>query len=217
MRIFDCKSPVCQKIAAKAPVILESLCDKCESDFEELKENLKAQGIEFEIDGRIVRGLDYYTKTAFEFVSDKIGAQGTVCGGGRYDHLAKELGGDDIPGVGFGLGIERTLLAIEACGADAPIPQGPEVAIVYIGENARTKALTIMKELREQGLSVTMDACARNIKGQFKYADKIKAGVALTIGENELVTGTAKVKDMKTGEETEYAFSEIAERLRNDF
>jgi len=213
MRIFDCKSPVCQQITAGAPVMLDSLCGGCESDFESLKENLTALGIVFEIDARIVRGLDYYTKTAFEFVSDKIGAQSTVCGGGRYDHLAKELGGDDIPGVGFGLGIERTLLAMEAAGAEISEPQAVDVVLVYIGEKAKTRALALLRELRENGISTEIDVCARNVKGQFKYADRVGARNVVVIGEDELASGRAKVKDMRTGEERECEFEEVLNDL----
>ena len=210
MRIFDCKSPVCRDIAAEAPVMLDSLCEGCETDFTALKANLKAFGIEYEIDARIVRGLDYYTKTAFEFVSDKIGAQGTVCGGGRYDHLMKELGGEDIPGVGFGLGIERTLLAMDEAGEEVPLPEGPDAVLIYMGEQAKATLLLILSVLRDCGFSAEMDLCARNVKGQFKYADKVGARAAVVIGEDELASGFAKVKDMRTGEEHECVFSEIA-------
>jgi len=213
MRIFDCKSPICQKITDGAPVMLDSLCGGCEADFESLKENLTALGTVFEIDARIVRGLDYYTKTAFEFVSDRIGAQGTVCGGGRYDHLAKELGGDDVPGVGFGLGIERTLLAMEAIGAEMPMHKGPDTILIYIGEQAKARALSLLGELREKGISAEMDVCARNVKGQFKYADKMGARTAVIIGDDELVSGIAKMKDMRTGEESECPFEGVARVL----
>jgi histidyl-tRNA synthetase len=210
MRILDCKSPVCQEIAAGAPVMLESLCEECESDFEALKGNLTALGVAFEIDARIVRGLDYYTKTAFEFVCDQIGAQGTVCGGGRYDHLMKAIGGEDIPGVGFGLGIERLLLALEASGVQIPMPSPPDALIVYMGEPAKKRALSLLKGLRRAGLSAEMDVCARNVKNQFKYADKTGARYAVVIGEDELASGMAAVKDMRTGEQRKCGFDEVA-------
>jgi len=209
MRIFDCKSPICREIAEGAPVMLDSLCGSCEADFAALKENLSALGIVFEIDAGIVRGLDYYTKTAFEFVSDRIGAQGTVCGGGRYDYLMKELGGPDTPGVGFGLGIERMLLAMEASGAEAPFPSGPDVFLVYIGDPAKIHAQDLLRKLREKGFSAVMDVCARNVKGQFKYADKTGARKVVIIGEDELASGMAKVKDMQSGEETGCALGEV--------
>ena len=209
MRIFDCKSPICQGIAAGAPVMLDSLCEGCDADFAALQENLSAMGVEFEIDPRIVRGLDYYTKTAFEFVSERIGAQGTVCGGGRYDHLAKELGGEDIPGVGFGLGIERLLLVMGAAGAEWPPLEPPDALVVYMGGEAKLRALELLAELRARGLSAEMDVCARNTKGQFKYADKTGARFAVVIGEDELASGKAAVKDMRTGEQKEVDFVEI--------
>ena len=210
MRILDCKSPACQEIAANAPVVMDSLCGGCRADFEALKENLTALGIAYEIDERIVRGLDYYTKTAFEFVSDRIGAQGAVCGGGRYDHLIKELGGGDIPGVGFGLGMERLLLVMDASGVEIPEPAGPDALIVYMGDEAKARALMLLRELRENGLAAEMDVCARSIKNQFKYADKAGARFAVVIGEEEIASGRAAVKDMRTGEQRECAFFEIS-------
>jgi len=214
MRIFDCKSPVCKGIAAEAPVMLDSLCGDCEKDFAELQANLSALGVEFEIDARIVRGLDYYTKTAFEFVSDKIGAQGAVCGGGRYDHLLSAIGGDDTPGVGFGLGIERLLLVLEASGIELPEGDRLDALIIYMGEKAKHRALSLMRELRESGVSADMDVCARNTKGQFKYADKTGARYAVIIGDDELAAGAAKLKDMRSGEQRECAFSDIAGELK---
>lgn len=212
MRILDCKSPVCQEIAAGAPVILESLCDECKDDFADLQENLDSLGVKYEIDDRIVRGLDYYTKTAFEFVSDQIGAQGTVCGGGRYDHLLKELGGDDIPGVGFGLGIERLLLVLEASGIELPTTQSADALIVYLdGGAAKAEALRIATTLRNEGFSAEIDANGRNMKGQFKYADRIGARYCVVIGGDELASREATVKDMATGEQKRVPFSDIAD------
>jgi histidyl-tRNA synthetase len=217
MRIFDCKSNICQGIAHGAPVMLDSLCDECRDDFAGLQENLAALGVVFEIDARIVRGLDYYTKTAFEFVSDQIGAQGAVCGGGRYDHLLKNIGGDDIPGVGFGLGIERLLMVLEAAGIEIPVIGKPDAVVVYIGDAAKSRALSLMKELRESGLSAEMDVCGRNAKGQLKYADKTGARYAVIIGDDELASGKALVKNMLSGEQEECVFSEIAESVEDTF
>jgi len=215
MRIFDCKSKICQGIAENAPVMLDSLCDECRDDFKALQENLNALGVVFEIDPRIVRGLDYYTKTAFEFVSNQIGAQGTVCGGGRYDHLLEEIGGSDIPGVGFGLGIERLLMVMEANGIAIEDPGCPDVFISYIGDEAKQKALGIMNSLRGEGLSAEMDVCARNIKGQLKYADKTGARFAVIIGGDELKSGKAVIKDMQSGKQSECEFSRVAETLKS--
>ena len=137
MRIIDCKSPVCHELVEGAPTTIDYMCDDCADAFEQLKSNLDAMGIEYTVDPGIVRGLDYYTKTAFEFVTTKIGAQGTVCGGGRYDHLVEEIGGPATPGVGFGLGKERLLLTMEACGVEIPEPAGADVFIAVMGDEAK--------------------------------------------------------------------------------
>ncbi len=213
MRILDWKSPVCSEIVKDAPVMLDYLCDDCKAAFEELKENLDAMGIEYKVDTGIVRGLDYYTKTAFEFVTEKIGAQGTVCGGGRYDHLVEEVGGPSTPGVGFGLGKERLLLTMEACGADIPQPQGADVFIAVMGEDAKKAGLRLLKELREKGLKAQMDIMGRNIKNQFKYADRIKAKKTVIIGQDELESGAYAVKDMATAQQVIIPASDIAEEL----
>ena len=213
MRILDCKSPVCSEIVKDAPVMLDYLCDDCKAAFEELKENLDAMGIEYKVDTGIVRGLDYYTKTAFEFVTEKIGAQGTVCGGGRYDHLVEEVGGPSTPGVGFGLGKERLLLTMEACGADIPQPQGADVFIAVMGEDAKKAGLRLLKELREKGLKAQMDIMGRNIKNQFKYADRIKAKKTVIIGQDELESGAYAVKDMATAQQVMIPASDIAKEL----
>ena len=210
MRVFDCKSPVCQGIAAEAPVMLESLCGECEADFAALQSYLDAMGVKYEIDAFIVRGLDYYTKTAFEFVSGRIGAQSAVCGGGRYDHLLEELGGEDIPGVGFGLGIERLIMALEDTGLPEPAVSVPDALIVYIGEEAKARALALLNELRAAGAAAELDVCARNTKGQFKYADKTGARFAVIIGDEELESGKATIKDMVSGNQTKVSFSEVA-------
>ena len=170
-------------------------------------------GIEYKVDTGIVRGLDYYTKTAFEFVTEKIGAQGTVCGGGRYDHLVEEVGGPSTPGVGFGLGKERLLLTMEACGADIPQPQGADVFIAVMGEDAKKAGLRLLKELREKGLKAQMDIMGRNIKNQFKYADRIKAKKTVIIGQDELESGAYAVKDMATAQQVIIPASDIAEEL----
>jgi len=214
MRIFDCKSKVCQGIANEAPVMLDFLCEECLSDFDELQKNLNTMDVLFEIDSRIVRGLDYYTKTAFEFVSGSLGAQDAVCGGGRYDHLLKNIGGEDIPGVGFGLGIERLLMILEAVDVRFPDTDTPDVIVVSVGEQAKQASLKILKELRNSGISSETDDCFRNIKGQLKYADKRGARYVLIIGDDELESGKAKIRDMRSGEQTECAFLQIASEIK---
>ena len=215
MRILDCKSPVCQDLVKDAPVMLDNICDECRTDFESLQENLSAMGIEYEVDSGIVRGLDYYTKTAFEFVSNNIGAQGTVCGGGRYDHLMKELGGEDIPGVGFGLGIERLLLVLEASGIEIPQPARADVLVVFLDAGqAKLEALNITKKLRAAGFSCEVDTAGRPMKGQFKYADRIGAKYCIVLGEDELKTQEGTLKDMTTGEQKRVPFAELANALK---
>jgi histidyl-tRNA synthetase len=215
LRILDCKSPVCGEIVKGAPVMMDYLCDECSDAFAALGSDLSARGIAYEVDTGIVRGLDYYTKTAFEFVTDMIGAQGTVCGGGRYDRLIAELGGPDVPGVGFGLGIERLLLLLEKSGASQPETRGPDVFVVYIGDEAKLKAQSVVTELRAGGIAADMDTAARGVKGQFKYADRVNARHALTIGDNELASGVAQLKDMSTGQEREAPLEGIAPFYRN--
>ena len=209
MRILDCKSEICQDIVKDAPRMLDYLCDDCRNAFDELKENLTAMGIEYTVDPNIVRGLDYYTKTAFEFVTTSIGAQGTVCGGGRYDHLIEELGGPPIPGVGFGLGIERLLMLMEACGADFPEDDSTDVFIAVMGDRAKAFGLKLCRELRQKGITAEMDTLARNIKGQFKYADRLNARYTLVIGENELEKGVVSLKDMKNSQQREIKIDDI--------
>lgn len=214
MRILDCKSEVCQQIAKGAPRMLDYLCDDCHQAFEELKQNLTSLGIEYTIDPNIVRGLDYYTKTAFEFVTTKIGAQGTVCGGGRYDHLVEELGGPPIPGVGFGLGIERLLLLMEANQIEIPEADKPEVFVAVVGEAAKAFGLKLCRQLRQKGVIAEMDTLARNIKGQFKYADRLGARYTLVIGEDELAKGVVSLKDMSCSEQREIAIDKIYEEIK---
>ncbi|MDO4545380.1 MAG: histidine--tRNA ligase [Bacillota bacterium] len=214
MRILDCKSPICQELVAGAPMMLDYLCDDCSQAFEDLKTNLEAMGIEYTIDPGIVRGLDYYTKTAFEFVTNSIGAQGTVCGGGRYDHLVEEIGGPATPGVGFGLGKERLLLTMEACGVEIPKPAAADVFIVVMGEKAKAAGLKLMRQLRQEGIAVQMDIMGRNVKNQFKYANRIEAKKTVVIGEDELEKNQFAIKDMATSEQVTVPMEKIIEELK---
>ena len=175
MRILDCKSPVCSKIAAGAPVITDYLCDDCKEHFASVKENLTAQGIIFEVDPHIVRGLDYYNKTVFEFVSGDIGAQSTVCGGGRYDGLVAKMGGKDAPALGFGLGIERLMLLLENMNVQLPEDRKCDLYVAAMGGSAKLAAGKICAEMRNEGFEALCDLCGRGLKAQLKYADKIGA------------------------------------------
>ena len=201
LRVLDCKEEACKRIVKDAPLMIDHLCEECSAHFEDLKGYLDALGISYQVNPLIVRGLDYYTKTVFEIISDSIGAQGTVCGGGRYDKLIKQIGGPDMPGIGFGLGIERLLLVMENEGIAIPEPALTDVFVCTHGGAARLKAIGLVKELRGKGIKADMDHCARSIKAQFKYAGKIGAKTVVVIGEEEMENDTAVVKTMETGEE----------------
>lgn len=203
MRILDCKSPVCSEIAKDAPVVLDYLCDECKEHFENTKSYLDAMNIEYIVNSQIVRGLDYYTKTVFEFVADSIGAQGTVCGGGRYDGLIEELGGQHTPSLGFAMGLERLQLVMEAQGCEFPEPSRPDLFIVAMGDKATLKAVEIAKDMRDEGYSVVYDLNGRSLRAQMKYADKINAKYNVVIGDNEVDTKSAVLKDMATGEQSD--------------
>lgn len=213
MRILDCKNENCQKIVKGAPMMLDYLCDDCKESFEQVKSYLTASEIEYTIDPKIVRGLDYYTKTAFEFVSNNIGAQGTVCGGGRYDNLIKEVGDIDVPGVGFGLGIERLILLLDALGIEIPMPSDDSVLVAVMGDKAKLFGLKLVRELRKNGINAQMDLMERNIKGQFKYANKINAKYTVVIGDNELETEMASVKNMADSSQRQVKFDDLVQEL----
>ena len=203
MRILDCKSPVCSEIAKGAPVVLDYLCDECREHFQKVKSYLDAANIEYIVNPQIVRGLDYYTKTVFEFVSDAIGSQGTVCGGGRYDGLLEELGGQHTPSLGFGMGLERLQLVMEAQGCNFPEPSRPDLFIVAMGEKATLKAVEIAKDMRDEGFSVVYDLNGRSLRAQMKYADKLGAKFNVVVGDNEVENKVVSLKDMATGKSSE--------------
>ena len=215
MRILDCKSLVCSKIAAGAPTVLEFLCDDCKSHFESVKKYLDAMDIEYTVNPQIVRGLDYYTRTVFEFVSKEIGAQGTVCGGGRYDGLIAEIGGNPLPACGFGLGLERLLLLMEAQKTEFPEPKKCDLYIASMGENSNLKAASLAKDLRSEGLCVQFDTVGRGLKAQMKYANKIGALYTLVLGDSELETGNIKLKNMGSGKEHEMNLADFADNFQS--
>ena len=199
LRILDCKEEHCKKLCEAAPKITDYLCDDCKAHFEKLKSLLDEAGLLYEVNPFIVRGLDYYTKTVFEFVTTDLGSQGTVCGGGRYDDLIKQLGGADIPGIGFGMGIERVLMLMEQKGVAIPKEDAPKVYIASMGDAAYNKAFSLVCALRRAGVKCECDHMERGIKSQFKYADKIGAEFVLTIGDDELSKGEALAKRMSDG------------------
>ena len=214
MRILDCKSPVCSKIAEGAPHILDYLCDDCREHFEGVQSYLKAAGVEFVINPTIVRGLDYYNRTVFEFVSNDLGAQSTVCGGGRYDGLTGQMGGKPMAGLGFGLGMERLMLVLEAQKIELPEPPACEVYMASMGKDAAKEAFRLTTELQRSGIVAACDVCGRGLKAQMKYANKIGAAFTLVLGDNELAEKKAKMKNMKTGEETEIS---LGDDFMNDY
>ena len=213
MRILDCKSPVCKKIAENAPVVIDYLCDDCRDHFEKVKANLNAMGIDFKVNPKIVRGLDYYTRTVFEFVSGDIGAQSTICGGGRYDGLIGQMGGPKTPSLGFAMGIERLMMVLSAQNAELPEAPTCDLFIATLGDNAVLKASALCYELRDEGYKAQTDICGRGLKAQMKYADKIGAKFTLVLGDNEVESGKATLKNMSTSETHEIALSEIVEEL----
>ena len=215
MRILDCKSPVCSEIAKDAPVVLDYLCDECSEHFEGVKAHLNAAGINFTVNPHIVRGLDYYTKTVFEFVSGDIGAQSTVCGGGRYDGLIKQMGGPEVAALGFGMGVERLMLLLKNQNALLPEDSKCDLYIAPMGEKAALKATELCTLLREYGFEAQTDICGRGLKAQMKYADKIGSLYSVVIGDNELETDTCTIKCMATGETTQIKISNICEELLN--
>lgn len=215
MRILDCKEESCRKIINGAPVILDYLCNDCRNHFEGLKKHLDLLGYKYNIDPMIVRGLDYYTKTVFEIIYKGIGAQGTVCGGGRYDGLIKECGGPSMPAVGFGMGIERLLMVLEDQKIELPAKEDMDIFIASLGDNAETEAFKIVAELRKSGISADKDHMNRSLKGQMKYADKINARFTVVLGDDELQSGKIMIKDMISGEQTEAEIGKLAQTLKN--
>lgn len=215
MRILDCKSPVCGKIAAGAPVVTDYLCDDCREHFETVQKYLAAENISFKVNPHIVRGLDYYTRTVFEFVSGDIGAQSTVCGGGRYDGLISQMGGPDVPSLGFAMGIERIMLLLAAQKTELPRPSPCDLYIAALGENASLKAAELCAVLRREGFKAQTDICGRGLKAQMKYADKLGAEFTAVLGDNELEAGRVRLKNMTSGGETEVSLDNLSEELLN--
>jgi histidyl-tRNA synthetase len=209
LRLLDCKEETCKAVNKTAPSMLDYLCDDCAKHFEEVKACLADAGVEYEIDSRIVRGLDYYTRTVFEFVSTDIGAQGTVCAGGRYDGLIQSLGGNPTPAVGFAAGIERLLIVMQQTGVPFPERETPTVYLAGMDEDCRKKAFSLACVLRAANVKAEIDHMERSIKAQFKYADKIGAKYVAVIGGNELAEGIVNVKNMQTGETERVAFDDL--------
>ena len=215
LRVLDCKNDSCKKVAENAPKTVENLCPDCQAHMDELIAYLEANGIDYVIDPHIVRGLDYYTRTVFEFIAEGIGAQSTVCGGGRYDGLMEELGGPKMAGIGFGMGITRLILAMKQDGIEVPALAVPELYIAAMGQNAAVKASVITSELRTAGINADSDIMGRSLKAQMKYADKIGAKYVCILGDSEIESGKAVLKEMATSEQTEVELDKIAEFIHS--
>jgi histidyl-tRNA synthetase len=213
LRVLDCKVESCQPVLDRAPRLLERLCDGCRAHFDQVKGALDALGVSYRVDPRLVRGLDYYVRTAYEFTSDALGSQSAVVGGGRYDRLVETLGGPPTPGIGFGLGQERLAMILERNGPAAPA-HPPEVFFVTADAEGALEALRRGAELRKAGIACDLDPRGGKMKAQFKQAERVGARYAVVLGGNEVRSGQAKLKDMKTREETPVALAELGARLR---
>ncbi len=223
MRILDCKNPDCGRIAAGAPRMTDYLCADCRTHFERVQEYLRAAGMEFTVDPSLVRGLDYYTRTVFEFISTDLGAQSTVLGGGRYDGLVEEMGGKQTPALGFAMGLERLMMVLQAQGVALPGPRPSDVYLACADEEAKACAVRLAEMLCAHGVAADYDACGRSLKAQMKYAGKSGARAVIVLGGDELRTGVVQVKDMATGGQQpaelgapldEAKVAALAERLR---
>lgn len=214
MRILDCKSEVCKRVAKNAPRAIDCLCDECRAHMDSVKASLDTMGIEYEIDTSIVRGLDYYTRTVFEFIcsDERMGAQSTICGGGRYDLLMEELGGSHLPACGFGMGISRLLPTVE-------LPDAPEREGIYVapmGERALLFAQKLVNSLRADGIRAETDTVGRSVKAQMKYANKISAAYTLVIGDNELDSGRAELKNMTDGSSSSVELDSVSSVIKEN-
>ncbi len=213
MRILDCKSEVCHAIGEGAPVMLDYLCEDCTAHFGTVKGCLDDLGIAYTVNPTIVRGLDYYSNTVFEFIHTGVGTQGTICGGGRYNGLIEDFDGPATPAVGFGMGIERLLLALEDEGVQLPAVPGPVLYIANIGEAGRKKAAVLCAGLRAAGIHAEYDVVGRGLKAQMKYANKIGARFTMVLGDDEVTNGEARLKEMATGAETAVVLDALAAAL----
>ncbi|MBQ3199862.1 MAG: histidine--tRNA ligase [Firmicutes bacterium] len=217
LRILDCKNPECQHHLVGAPTTIDALCDDCREHFNAVLRHLDAVGIPYKINEKLVRGLDYYTNTAFEILLSDIGAQSAVCGGGRYNRLVEEIGGKPTPGVGFALGMERVFNALQAQGIELPIKPKIDVFVAALGAEASDVAFRLVTEMRRLGLAAEHDMMGRSLKAQFKYADKFNAAYTLVVGGDELSRGTVQLRDMKGSEQQEIPLDKAAEILAAKF
>ncbi|MDR3318184.1 MAG: histidine--tRNA ligase [Clostridiales bacterium] len=214
LRVLDCKIPECKQALVGAPKIIDFLCADCGTHFGRLRQALQDFDIPYEINPDIVRGLDYYTRTVFEFVSNGIGAQGTVCGGGRYDNLVQSLGGKSTPACGFGMGLERLLLTLESLGKASCAPRGPDVYVATADSEGKAVQNAAVSLLRRNGISVETDRTGRGLKSQIARADKLEARRLLVLGATETSSGIYTVKNMSTGETAQSDFDRLPQTVK---
>jgi histidyl-tRNA synthetase len=213
LRMLDSKDPHDNELFKNAPRLIDSICDDCAQHFEAFKTNLSSLGAEFELDPRLVRGFDYYTKTAFEIQSPDLGAQSTLCGGGRYDGLIEHLGGPKTPGIGFGMGVERILIALQKLELCPDAAGGPEVFLVTLGDNASQAALGILQKLRDAGIPCDTDFAGRSMKAQMRAANKSGAPFALIVGDSELESGQLQLKDLRASTQEQLSIDQVIEKI----
>lgn len=209
MRIIDCKSEICGEVAKDAPRMIDHLCDDCKDHFEKTKAYLDAMGIDYVVNTDIVRGLDYYTRTVFEITSDALGAQSTVCGGGRYNGLVEELGGKPTEGIGFAVGIERLVMILKAqeLADGLSDDKTPDIFVAAIGDKADIAAQKLVFDLREKDIYAERDLCDRSVKAQMKFANKLGARYSMVLGDDEIAQNQGMLKNMETGESVEVEIS----------
>jgi histidyl-tRNA synthetase len=214
LRILDCKNDRCKELTADTPSILDHLCEACADHFAGVRRFLDELEIPYTVNPRMVRGLDYYTRTAFEFIAESVGAVGTIAAGGRYNGLVASLGGQDVPGIGFATGLERLLAVMAAEGVEPAAPPALDCFVVAVGEEARAAAFSLLHQLRKAGLAGDLDHLNRKVKGQLKAADRLQAKHVLILGEEEMARGTVQLRRMADGFQEEIPLAEAAERLR---
>lgn len=217
LRILDCKEEGCKAITKDAPSVIDYLCDDCKAHHESVCRQLDALGVNYVVNPHIVRGLDYYTRTVFEFISSNIGAQGTVCAGGRYNNLVEQVGGKSCPAVGFGMGIERLLLVLESLGLEVGKAYVPDIYFAPVCDKAREITPALALNLRSKGLAVDYDIMDRGFKPQLKYANKTGVKYLVILGEDEIAKNTASVKDMQSGEQVEVAIQKLEEFFKEKY
>lgn len=214
LRILDCKERNCIAINADAPLILDYICDDCREHHEAVCTGLENLCVNYNVNPRIVRGLDYYTRTVFEFISENIGAQGTVCGGGRYNNLVEEVGGKPCPAVGFGMGIERLMMILDNLDLSCGTQYSPDVYVAPICDEAKGMYMSFVSNLREHDLVVESDLMSRSLKAQMKYANKLNAKYVILLGEDELNEQSCSIKDMETGESNRVKIDKVIEFIK---